>query len=88
MPEVRHYCPSTPVVLVGMKGDLRDGGSSTDRSHQFVDLGAAQELAKEIGEDKGLYIYISTWCGVVATLYRILVHLTHTLSQRQSDGII
>ena len=50
VPEVRHYCPSTPVVLVGMKGDLRDGGNSTDRSLQFVDKGAAEELAKEIGE--------------------------------------
>ena len=52
--EVKHYCPGTPIMLVGMKGDLRTsaGGSdsSSSRAHQMVDVAAAQELAKEIGE--------------------------------------
>jgi hypothetical protein len=39
-------------MLLGMKGDLRtsDGSSSSGRAQQMVDPAAAQELAKEIGE--------------------------------------
>ena len=52
--EVKHYCPGTPIMLLGMKGDLRTsaggGDSISGRTHQMVDVAAAQELAKEIGE--------------------------------------
>ena len=52
--EVKHYCPGTPIMLLGMKGDLRTsaggGDSISGRTHQMVAVTAAQELAKEIGE--------------------------------------
>ena len=53
-PEVKHFCPGTPIMLLGMKGDLRTSGDSgsnsgNGRPQQMVDAAAAQELAKEIG---------------------------------------
>ena len=58
LPEVRHHCPHIPVVLVGMKSDLRvsdisedvSGGGSSKRDAPVT----AQEgklLAREIGRE-------------------------------------
>ena len=43
----RHYCPGTPVLLVGMKKDLRQ---STDNSRSLVPEDTARQVAKEIGK--------------------------------------
>ena len=44
-PEVQHYCPDTPSILVGMKSDLRRGAQETVTTEE------AQQLAKEYGEE-------------------------------------
>ena len=64
VPEVKHFCPGTPIMLLGMKGDLRtsggsDSSTSSGRAQQMVDPAAAQELAKEIGEQLLTDIYLS-----------------------------
>lgn len=55
-PEVQHYCPNTPVVLLGMKSDLRESnqsGDSRDR-REYVTPAQANEMAKEIGKEKNI----------------------------------
>ena len=55
-PEVKHYCPNTPVLLMGMKGDLREAKeeSSDERRgrgrREFVTPEQARDMAKEIGK--------------------------------------
>ena len=54
VPEVRHYCPDVPLVLVGMKGDLREGSvqeSERERERRpMVGESDAQQMARQIGE--------------------------------------
>jgi len=47
IPEVRHHCPDTPVILVATKTDLRRG-HGVGRTLTTVD---GDELAKRIGAD-------------------------------------
>ena len=66
-PEVKHFCPGTPIVLLGLKGDLRNSSSNSScgRAQQMVNVADAQELAKDIG--KMSYLQESTciaWCSV------------------------
>ena len=44
-PEIKHFCPDVPSILVGMKNDLREGAQETVTPEE------AQQLAKEQGEE-------------------------------------
>ena len=74
-PEVQHYCPDTPSILVGMKSDLRRGAQETVTTEE------AQQLAKEYGEEgpwEGLGngdVYTHTTHGHTHTQH---MHTTHT----------
>ena len=45
-PEIAHHCPNTPIVLLGLKEDLREEGSNRGR---VVSKAEATQLAKDIG---------------------------------------
>ncbi|SCV03612.1 LANO_0G05182g1_1 [Lachancea nothofagi CBS 11611] len=45
VPEVRHFCPDTPIVLVGTKSDLY----ALDQLDKLVDFKDAEMLAQKIG---------------------------------------
>ncbi|KAM4611930.1 ras-related C3 botulinum toxin substrate 2 isoform 3-T3 [Polymixia lowei] len=53
-PEVRHHCPSTPIVLVGTKLDLRDEKETIeklkDKKLAPITYPQGLALAKEIGQ--------------------------------------
>lgn len=44
-PEVKHFCPSTPIMLVGLKSDLYEADNLSD----LVDPSSAESLAKRLG---------------------------------------
>ncbi|XP_071960539.1 rho-related protein racA-like isoform X2 [Antedon mediterranea] len=46
LPELKHFCPSTPIVLVGNKSDLR---SSSRASEHLVPLSECKSAAKKFG---------------------------------------
>jgi GTPase SAR1 family protein len=47
LPEIHHYCPGVPYLLVGLKSDTRD--QAADRpSVEYVTLSQANELVKQI----------------------------------------
>jgi len=50
-PEVRHYLPRTPTILVGLKKDIRDGDDDKSRPVDFdpVKKEEGEDLAKKIG---------------------------------------
>jgi len=56
VPEIKHYCPTTPILLVGNKIDLRSDSDMRDRLAQrgqtFVTKEQGNALAKEIGAIK------------------------------------
>ena len=39
VPEVSHYCPNTPIVLVGLKGDYRTSGAAEKKKVITFDSG-------------------------------------------------
>ena len=52
-PEIRHFCPNTPIILVGNKVDLRDtfvkaNGNSKLSENDFVRCDEGLELAKKM----------------------------------------
>lgn len=52
-PEIRHFLPSCPIILVGTKCDLRSNKEEQDRlrrdNQQLVTTEQGEALAKEIG---------------------------------------
>ncbi|CCC68893.1 hypothetical protein NCAS_0B08090 [Naumovozyma castellii] len=46
IPEVKHFCYKTPVILVGLKSDLYDSNENTDT---LVDPKEAEQLAEKLG---------------------------------------
>uniref|UniRef100_A0A673VAE9 small monomeric GTPase n=1 Tax=Suricata suricatta TaxID=37032 RepID=A0A673VAE9_SURSU len=56
-PEVRHHCPSTPIILVGTKLDLRDDKDTIERLKEKklapITYPQGLALAKEIGTGLG-----------------------------------
>jgi Ras-related C3 botulinum toxin substrate 1 len=57
-PEVTHHCPSTPLILVGTKLDLRDDKNTIDKLASKglspISFQMGQQMAKEIGAVKYL----------------------------------
>lgn len=56
-PEVRHYCPNTPLLLVGTKADLRDNKDALEQlrakfKSDPIDAKQAEDRAKEIDATK------------------------------------
>jgi GTPase SAR1 family protein len=45
VPEVRRSCPTTPIILVGTKADLRE----TDGASSLIPVATGVELAKALG---------------------------------------
>lgn len=57
-PEVRHHCPSTPIILVGTKLDLREDKETIDKLKEkkltAITYPQGLSMAKEIGAVKYL----------------------------------
>ena len=45
----RHFCPGTPVILVGMKSDLREGVQNFSQPINLVPRDNIEQVAKETG---------------------------------------
>lgn len=61
--EVKQYCPNAPIILVGLKKDLRpvDDGTDPDYSSKYVKYQDAERVAHYIGAKK--YIECSSLTG-------------------------
>ena len=85
VPEIRRYCPDTPIALLGMKADLRfsgyyvqsgdniQPGSDEPGAKVIIDTTAAEQMAREIG--RWYYLYcklILTVCATTITGYALI----------------
>lgn len=63
IPEIKHYCPETPFLLIGTKMDLRDDATCIERlcAHHEVPLTFEDglKLAQQIGAER--YMECSAW---------------------------
>ena len=68
IPEVRHHCPRTPVILVGTKLDLRDDSTAIaklkEKLQEPITAADGEELAKEIQAVKYFECSALTQTGV------------------------
>ncbi|CCH41789.1 GTP-binding protein [Wickerhamomyces ciferrii] len=62
--EVSRYCPGVPVILVGLKKDLRAGSNDSKNKRKFVQPQQAEEVARLIGAKKFLECSALTGEGV------------------------
>ncbi|XP_056311418.1 ras-related C3 botulinum toxin substrate 1-like [Danio aesculapii] len=67
-PEVRHFCPNTPIILVGTKLDLRDDTEIINELARYkicpITFNQGQAKAEEIGAVKYLECSAKTLKGV------------------------
>jgi len=67
-PEVQHHCPSTPIILVGTKSDLREDSETVqklrEKKLQPISEQQGMSLAKEIGAVKYLECSALTQTGL------------------------
>lgn len=52
--EVSRYCPGAPVILVGLKKDLRNNSNEKTNSRKYVQKQQGEEVARIIGAKKFL----------------------------------
>lgn len=62
--EALRYCPDAPIILVGLKKDLRDSQKSNATHIEFVKVEDAQQVAKQIGAKKYMECSALTGEGV------------------------
>lgn len=48
-PEVKHFCPDIPIMLVGTKSDIRCESESNGEALDLVDEDEAKKVAYDIG---------------------------------------
>merc|ERR1711931_1787 len=58
VPEIQHHAPNVPLLLIGTKADLRKDeptlSTLSARGSKIIELGAAEQMAKEVGAIKYL----------------------------------
>ncbi|GMS94661.1 hypothetical protein PENTCL1PPCAC_16836 [Pristionchus entomophagus] len=57
-PEVRHFCPDVPIVLVGNKKDLRNDSQTIEELQKMKEEPVKVEEGRSISEQIGAYAYI------------------------------
>jgi Rho family protein len=62
--EVSRYCPGVPIILVGLKKDLRNESDEKSNSRKFVQKLQGEEVARIIGAKKFLECSALTGEGV------------------------
>lgn len=48
-PEIQRHAPTVPVVLVGLKSDLRSSEEMKEKEVQFVEESEAKKVSEQIG---------------------------------------
>lgn len=76
-PEVRHFCPNTPIILVGTKLDQRDDKDTTERLEKMkmtpVTFTEGLDMATETGAVKYLECSALTQRGL-KTVFNEVIH--------------
>jgi Rho family protein len=62
--EVARYCPNAPIILVGLKKDLRNSSDEKSNAKKYVQTAQAEEVARAIGAKKFLECSALTGEGV------------------------
>jgi small GTP-binding protein len=57
-PEVRHFCPNVPIVLIGNKADLRDDPKVIQELAQNNKKPVTTERAKYVADQIGAFSYL------------------------------
>ena len=57
-PEVRHFCPNVPIILVGNKRDLRQDPSTVNELKKMKQEPVRIEEGKSMSEKIGAYAYL------------------------------
>eukprot|EP01126_Amoeba_proteus_P019418 TRINITY_DN19_c0_g1_i24.p1 TRINITY_DN19_c0_g1~~TRINITY_DN19_c0_g1_i24.p1 ORF type:complete len:176 (-),score=35.82 TRINITY_DN19_c0_g1_i24:63-590(-) len=83
-PEVDHYLPETPTILVGTKADLRDSKTPDPSTGEFSPVSdeQVQALAKEIGSQA--FIPVSAKTGT--NLKKVFEQAVALVIQRDPDA--
>lgn len=56
-PEVRHFCPNVPIILVGNKKDIRAEAEACTDSRNRIET-VKSDMGKTMAEQIGAYAYL------------------------------
>ena len=57
-PEVAHFCPKVPIILVGTKGDLRSDSAALEAMHEHEVKPVTTEDAERVAREIGAHAYM------------------------------
>ena len=57
-PEVAHFCPKVPIILVGTKGDLRSDAEALEAMHEHEVKPVTTEDAERVAREIGAHAYM------------------------------
>lgn len=78
LPEIRHHCPNTPVVLVGTKGDLRKDGRALEKMKAKGACLVTAEEAQKAANANALSGYFETSAKTQDGLKLLFTHAVRT----------
>lgn len=81
IPEIRHHCPETPILLVGTKIDLRDNEETLEKLHSKnlkpISTNEGKKFAQKIGAFEYIEISSKNRFGVEETVLKAIIDSTH-----------
>lgn len=87
-PEVHHYVPDIPHVLVGLKSDLRDAGEKdpTTGKHQPITTEQGESMKKEIGAVHYAEVSAKTKDGLTPLFEHVVDIVMKVRSEMEGGG--
>eukprot|EP00126_Sphaerothecum_destruens_P000059 Sdes_comp10076_c0_seq2m1673 len=82
-PEVKHFCPNVPIVLVGLKKDLRNDTKTISELAKMKQQPVSFEEGKAMADRIGVYKYIECSAKTKMGVKELFEHAARAALEKQ-----